>query len=105
MPGDGARACLKERLVALVTFGSVDEMDLGVSSGRPGSRMNVVPPKVSAPLQRILDGQLGKVLPTEGDDLALGYKTGQLVLARARELGELDTANLAPDGWRQVDDL
>lgn len=105
MPGDRARACLKERLVALVTFSSVDEMDLGVSSGRPGRRMNVVPPEVPAPLQRVLDGQLGEVLPTEGDDLALGYKAGQLVLARARELGELDTANFAPNGWRQVDDL
>lgn len=59
-----------------------------------------MPSEVSAPLQRVLDGQFGKVLPTEGNDLALGYKTGQLVFACARELGELDTANFAPDGWR-----
>lgn len=65
----------------------------------------MVPTEVPAPLQRVLDRQAGKVLPTEGNDLALGYETGQLVLARARELGELDTANLAPDGRRQVDDL
>lgn len=67
--------------------------------------MNVVPTEVPAPLQRVLDRQLGKVLPTEGDDLALGYETGQLVFARARELRELDTADLGPDGWREVDDL
>lgn len=65
----------------------------------------MVPTKVPAPLQRILDRQLGKVLPTEGNDLALSYETGQLVFARARELRELDTADLAPDGWREVDDL
>lgn len=33
MPGDRARACLEERLVALVTFSSVDEMDFGIPSG------------------------------------------------------------------------
>lgn len=65
----------------------------------------MVPPEVSAPVQRILDGQVGKVLPAERNDLAICYKTGQLVLARARELGELDTANFAPDCGRQVDDL
>lgn len=32
MPGDRARARLKERLVALVTFSSVDKVDLGISS-------------------------------------------------------------------------
>lgn len=105
MPGDRARACLEECLVALVTFSSVDEMDLGIPSGRPGRRMNVVPPEVSAPLQRVLDGQVGKVLPTESNNLPLGYETGQLVFARVRELGELDTANFAPDGWREIDDL
>lgn len=105
MPGDRARPRLEESLVALVAFSPVDEMDLRISSGRAGRRMNVVPSEVSAPLQRVLDRQLGEVLPTEGNDLALSYKSGQLVFACARELRELDTANFASDGRRQVNNL
>jgi len=58
-----------------------------------------------AKIERLLDGQVGKVLAAEGNDLAPGHEARQLVVpvgrtkaAEATEATELDAADRGADG-------
>ena len=55
--------------------------------------MDVVPAKVTAKVECFLDGQVGKVLGAESDDLALCHEARKLVLAGCGERGELDAGH------------
>lgn len=61
--------------------------------------------KVLSVLQCLSDRQVGKVLVTEGDDLALDDEAGEFVFAGVGEGGELDAGDFGTDGWSQVDAL
>lgn len=104
VPGDGAGPRLEEGAPALVSGAAVDEMHLRVALGRARGRVDVVTAEVAAVLQSLGDGQVGKVLAAEGDDLALGDEAGKLVLAGLVQAGELDAADLGADGGREVVD-
>lgn len=60
--------------------------------------------KVTAILESVSNGQVGKVLAPEGDDLALGDEAGELVLAGVAEGAQLDAADLGADGGRELVD-
>jgi hypothetical protein len=69
---------------------------------RTEGRAEVLVAEIPAEIER-LDEQVGKVLATEGDDLALGHEARQLVLARrtkTAEATELDAADFGADGRR-----
>lgn len=102
VPRDGAGARLKVGLVALVAGAAVDEVDLRVALGGARGRVDVVAAKVLGVLEGVGDGEVGKVLVAEGDDLAGGDVVGELVLALVRQAGELDAADLAADARGQV---
>lgn len=102
VPGDGAGARLKVRLVALVARAAVDEVNLGVALGRARRGVDVVAAKVLAVLEGVGDGEVGKVLVAEGDDLARGDVVRELVLARVGEGRQLDAVDLAADAGREL---
>lgn len=104
VPGDGAGPRLEEGAPALVSRAAVDEMHLRVALRRARGRVDVVTAEVAAVLQGLGDGQVGKVLAAEGDDLALSDEAGELVLAGIVQAGELDAADFGADGGREVVD-
>ena len=61
-----------------------------------------IPAEITAKVQRLLDGQVRKILAAEGNHLALGHEARQLVLAGRAELAELDPGDLSADGRGQV---
>ena len=105
VPGHGAGAVGEEELGAVVTRSAVHQVNLGVSLRRARGRVDVVAAEVGAVVEGLLDGQVGKVLVPEGDDLALGDEAGELVLAGVGQLAQLDAAHLGAGGWRQVGEL
>ena len=62
-----------------------------------------MPAKVAAKVKCLLNREIGKVLAAESDDLALGDEACQFILASIVQLGQLNAANLRPDGGGQVD--
>lgn len=88
--------------MALVALAAVDELDFGVAGWRARGRMDVVATKVGAVLESFGDGEVGKVLVPEGNDLALRNVEGELVLGAVAERGQLDALDLGADGGRQV---
>lgn len=90
MPRDGAGALLEEGLVAAVAGAAVHEVNLGMSGRRATGRVDVVTAKVATKFEGLFDGQVGKVLGAEGDDLALGHEARELVLAGVVETAQLD---------------
>ena len=104
MPGYGAGASLEERLPALVTRTAVHEVYLRVSLGRSRCRVDVMTAKVATVLEGISNGEVGKILAAEGDNLALGDEAGELILAGGVEGGELDAPDLGADGGSEIGD-
>lgn len=105
VPGDGARARLEQAVEVGVARGAVHEVHLGEVLGRTRGRVDVVAAKVGAVVEGLVDGQVGKVLVAEGDDLALGDEAGELVLAGVGQAAQLDAVDLGADGGREVCDL
>lgn len=64
--------------------------------------MQVIPAKVTTELQSLLNRQVGKVLVTESHYLALGDKSGELVLSSIAERAELDSLDLCANRGSQV---
>ena len=128
VPEDGAGTSPQEAVNGLVSGTSVDEVNFGVALRcsfsatcqpavlmdrftRPRAavltrrRVDVVTAKIATKVQRLRDRQVGKVLPTERDDLALGDQARELVLSRIVQLGQLDTADLGANARCQVHNL
>lgn len=105
VPRDRARARGEEFLRAAVSGAAMHEVDLGEPLRRAGRGVDVVAAEVAAKLERLLDRQVGEVLATEGDDLALGDEPRELVLARVAERAELDAGDLCADCGCQVRDF
>lgn len=82
----------------------MDQVNLGMVFGGAGRRVDVVTAKVLAILQRVLDGDIGKVLAAERHDLALRNEACELVLARIAQGAELDASDLSPGGRGKVAD-
>jgi len=61
-----------------------------------------IPAKVRSELESLLNGEVGEILVTEGDYLALGHESRQLVLAGIAQRRQLDTSDLCADGRSQV---
>lgn len=72
------------------------------ASSSPRRQWFDIPPEVPAEIQRLLDGEVGKVLVAEGNHLALGHEPRQLVLAGVAERAELDAAHLGADTRGEV---
>ena len=71
VPGYGGSPGLEKFLRGLVICPAVYKMNLRVSLGIARSRMAVVSTKVSSILQGLLDGQVCKILVSEGENFAL----------------------------------
>lgn len=80
-------------------------MNLGKALRRSRGRVDVMATEVTAKLEGLVDGKVGKVLAAESNDLALGNVASQLVLSGVAELAQLDAPDLRTDGGRQVSDL
>lgn len=104
VPGDGACAGLEEVPVGSVSLGAVHKVNLGIPFGGSRGRVDVVAAKVLAKLEGVGDGEVGKVLLAEGDNLALGDVAGELVLAGVVERGQLDAVDLGANGRGEVGD-
>lgn len=104
VPRHRAGPRVEQRVEQLVAGGPVDEVDLRVVRGRARGRVDVVPAKVAAVLEGLVDGQVGKVLVPEGDDLALGDEAGELVLAGVAQAAQLDAVDLCAGGGRVIGD-
>lgn len=85
MPGHGAGSGFKELSSSLVTLATVHKVNLGIPLWGPRRGVDVVTAKVLAILQGVWDGQVGKVLVSEGNNLALGDVVSQLIFARVAE--------------------
>lgn len=105
VPRHGAHASLEKGLVGLVSRTAVHEVNLGVSLWRARGGVDMVTAKVASKLESLGDGKVGKVLVSEGHDLALGDVPGELVLAGFGELAQLDALDLCADGGGEVRDL
>ncbi len=105
MPGSGACPCLEVGLEPFILCTTVDEMNLRIALGGSRGGMDVMTSKVAAVLEGIGDGQLSKVLVTEGDDLALSDETGQLVFAGIIQRGQLNASDFSSDGRSEMCDL
>lgn len=105
VPCHRADTLLEEGLVGLVTGATMDEMNLGVASRGARGRVNVVSAKVATELESLVDGQVGKVLVAEGNDLALSNESSELVLASVGQAAQLDTGDLGADSRSKVSDL
>lgn len=77
-------------------------LEVGVSTGGKREGEGDVPAKVPAKLKGLVNGQVGKVLGAERDDLALGHKARELVFAGVAERAELDAADLGADAGGEV---
>ena len=104
VPRHRARSVGKELVYCVVARTAVHKVDLGEPCGRAGGGMDVMPAEVAAVLERLFDGEIGKVLATEGHDLALGDKPSEFVLAGVGERRELDPLHLSSDGWGEMGD-
>lgn len=105
MPCHGAGSGLEVVQVALVVDAAVDEMNLGVAFGRAGRGVNVVSSKVGAKLEGIGDGKIGKVLASEGHNLACGDVVRQLIFAGIAQRGELDASHFGANGGSELRDF
>ena len=65
MPGNGRRCVLKNLSNGVVICASVDEMNLWVSFGMPGGRMDVESSKILAKFQRLFDWEICEILVLE----------------------------------------
>jgi hypothetical protein len=65
----------------------------------------MVSTKVATEVESFFDGQVGEVLVTKSDDLALGDEQGELVFTGVAELGELDAGDFGAGRGGQVGDL
>lgn len=81
VPGNARRPGFEKLLGASVPCAAVDEVDLRVRLRGAGRWVDVMTSKVATVGEGILDGQVGKVLASEGNDPALGDEAGELILA------------------------
>lgn len=93
MPSDTAITIGQEGLELTGITAAMNQVYLGVSLWGTASRVNVMTAEIAPEIQSFLDGQVSKVLVSEGDDFALGNEQGELILAGGRELAELNTSN------------
>ena len=65
----------------------------------------MVTTEVFTKLQGIGNGQIGKVLGAESDDLALGNVVGELIFAGIAKLGQLNATDFTANVGSQVGDV
>jgi hypothetical protein len=105
MPRHGACAGLEELLAGLVACRAVHDVQFWEAFRRAGRGMDVVAAEIASELEGLLDGEIGEVLISEGDDFALGNETRQFVLAGVRQGAELDASDFGADCWGQFRDF
>lgn len=105
VPGYAAVAAGEEVVELAFAADAVDEVHLGVALWGAGGGVDVVATEVAAEVESILDGEIGKVLVAECDDLALGDEEGELVLAGGGELAELHATDFRASCGGQLGDF
>ena len=80
----------------------MDDMNFWVPFWRTTCRVDVMSTKVTTIFKSILDWEIGKVLVTESDNLALSNKQSQLIFAFFCEFAELNTTNFRANGRCEV---
>lgn len=105
MPRNAVCPRLQKPAGGQVALGAVDEVDLWVTLGRAAGGVDVVSPKVRAEIEGGLDGQVGKVLVAEDDDLLLRNKQRQFIFPRVVETRQLDPRHLGSEGGGQITDI
>lgn len=104
VPSHTAVSVGKEGLYLSLMAISMDQVDLRMTLRRPAGWMNVVAAKVSPKVQCILNWKVGKILVAESDNLPLGNKQGELVLASRSKLAELNAGYFRAGGWSKLFD-
>lgn len=105
VPGYAAVATGEEVVELAFAADAVDEVDLGVAFWSAGGGVDVMAAKVAAEVESVFDGEIGKVLVAECDNLALGDKESELVLASGGELAELHTSDFGAGCGGQLGDF
>lgn len=105
MPRDTIRALLEVVLGRRVGGGAVHEVDSGEPFWRAAGRVDVRRTEVFGELERVFDGQVGKVLVPEGYDFLLRDEEGEFVTACAVEGAQLDAFDFGADVGAEVFDL
>lgn len=105
VPGYAAVAAGEEVVQLALASDAVHEVNLGVALGGAGGGVDVVAAEVATEVEGIFDGEIGKVLVAECDDLALGDEEGELVLASGGELAELHAADFRAGCGGQLGDF
>lgn len=104
MPANRARP-IGEELVDIVIAGrAVHDVDLRVALGSPGRGVDVVTTEEATEVQGIRDRELGEILVSESDNLALGHEARELRLALVGKRAKLDAANFRAGGRGEVGD-
>jgi hypothetical protein len=105
VPGYAAVAAGEEVVQLALAANAVDKVNLGVAFWGSGGGVDVVAAEVATKVKGILDGEIGKVLVAECDDLALGDEESKLVLAGGRKLAELHAADFGAGQRGQLGDF